>query len=114
MPDDTFSSEPCGKPSYVVANNVGLCVYGWGADWNAGYGFLSQIVDSRIINPEGGSSNFSVRIPEVDKLIDQLAVEPDADQARRDLHADRQAGHGEAFIYPGVYAKARAAARRRT
>ena len=68
-------------------NKVGLCVYGWGADWNTGYGFLAQITDSRVINPEGGSPNFSVRIPAVDKLIDQLAVEPDADQAQPALGA---------------------------
>ena len=73
---DTYTSETCGKPSYVVANKIGLCVYGWGADWNTGYGFLAQIVDSRVINPEGGAANFSVRDPAVDKLVDQLVLEP--------------------------------------
>ena len=29
MADDTYTSENCGKPSYLVDNNVGLCVYGW-------------------------------------------------------------------------------------
>ena len=66
-------------------NKVGLCVYGWGADWPTGYGFLSQIVDSRTINPAGGSSNFTVRIPEVDKLLDQIAVEHDANKRADDL-----------------------------
>ena len=71
-----------------MQNNVGLCVYGWAADWNTGYGFLAQIVDSRMINPEGGSANFSVRIPEVDKLIDQLAVEQD-EAKRAEISAAR-------------------------
>ena len=105
MADDTFTSEQCGKPSYNVANNVGICVYGWGADWPTGYGFLSQLVDSRIINPAGGSANFSVRLPEVDKLIDQLAVEPDATK-REDISAQIDKLVMEnAFLYPGVYAK---------
>ena len=105
MPDDTYSSETCGKPAYVVANNVGLCVYGWGADWPTGYGFLSQLVDSRLINPEGGSANHSVRSPEVDKLLDQLAVEPDAAK-RADISTqiDKLVMEG-AYLYPGVYAK---------
>ena len=47
LADDTFTSDACGKPSYVVQNNIGLCVYGWAADWNTGYGFLAQIVDGR-------------------------------------------------------------------
>jgi peptide/nickel transport system substrate-binding protein len=106
MPDDTYTSELCGKPSYLVDNNVGLCVYGWGADWNTGYGYLAQIVDSRTINPEGGSPNFAIRIPEVDKLVDQLAVEPDADKRAEISTQIDQLVMQNAFIYPGIYAKA--------
>src|SRR4051812_48554035 len=106
MPDDTYTSEQCGKPSYLVDNKVGLCVYGWGADWNTGYGYLAQIVDSRVINPEGGSPNFAVRIPEVDKLIDQLAVEQDATK-RADISTQiDELVMKNAFYYPGIYAKA--------
>ena len=47
-----------------VANGIGLATNGWGADWNDGFGFLSQIVDSRVIRATGGSSNLSVRIPD--------------------------------------------------
>ena len=32
--DDLHLRATCGKPSYLVTNNLGLCVYGWGADWN--------------------------------------------------------------------------------
>ena len=100
-----FTTSYCGKPSWVVANKVGMCVYGWGADWPTGYGFLSQVVDERIINPEGGSPNFAVRIPAVDKLVDQLAVEQDATK-RADLSAQiDQMVMQQAFIYPGISAK---------
>jgi peptide/nickel transport system substrate-binding protein len=105
MADDTFTSEACGKPSYVVANKVGLCVYGWAADWNTGYGFLSQLVDSRLINPEGGSPNFAVRVPEVDKLLDQIAVEPDeAKRTELSTEVDKLVMEN-AYFYPGIYAK---------
>jgi len=100
-----FTKAFCGKPSWVVANKVGLCVYGWGADWPTGYGFLSQLVDSRTINPEGGSANHSVRDPEVDKLIDSLAVEPDADKRASISTEIDKLVMKDAYIYPGVYAK---------
>jgi len=106
MPDDTYTAELCGKPSYLVDNNIGLCVYGWAADWNTGYGYLSGITDSRKINPEGGKANFSVTIPEVDKLLDQLAVEPDADK-RADISTQiDELVMENAYFYPGIYSKA--------
>ena len=52
-------------------------VYGWGADWPDGYGFLAQIVDSRIIRATGGNTNLGVRDPEVDKLLDQAVQTTD-------------------------------------
>ena len=105
LADDTFTSATCGKPSYVVANKVGLCVYGWAADWNTGYGFLSQITDSRVINPEGGSANFAVRDPEVDKMIDQLYAEQD-EAKRADISGEiDKKVMDDAYIYPGIYAK---------
>ena len=70
-PAATYFSENCGLPPFVVKNDLGLCTNGWGADWNDGFGFLSQIVDSRVIRETGGSSNTSVRIPEVDKMLDE-------------------------------------------
>ncbi len=106
LPDDTYTAEQCGKPSYLVANKMGLCTYSWGADWNTGYGYLAQLVDSRTINPEGGAPNFSVRLPAVDKLIDQLALEQDdAKRAAISTAIDKLVMESASF-YPGVYAKA--------
>ncbi len=106
LADDTYTSETCGKPSWLVDNSVGMCVYGWGADWNTGYGYLAQLVDSRTINPEGGAPNFAVRVPEVDKLVDQLAVELD-ESKRTDMSTQiDKLVMDNAYYYPGVYAKA--------
>ncbi len=105
LPEGDYFSGTCGLPSYVVKNNIGLCVNGWGADWPDGYGFLSQIVDSRVIRETGGSSNTSVRIPEVDAMLDKAVVELD-EEARNKMwgEIDRRTME-EAVIYPGVYSK---------
>ncbi len=106
LPEGDYFSATCGKPSYVVANNLGLCANGWGADWPDGFGFLSQIVDSRVINPAGGSSNTSVRIPEVNQMLDKAKVELD-DNTRNSAWGDiDKRVMEEAEIYPGLYAKA--------
>ncbi len=105
LPSGDYFSGTCGLPSYVVKNNIGMCANGWGADWNDGFGFLSQIVDSRVIRETGGSSNTSVRIPEVDTMLDQAKVEQD-EAKRNEMWAaiDRRVAE-EAVVYPGVYAK---------
>ena len=104
-PSADYFTTQCGLPKFVVKEGLGLCANGWGADWNDGYGFLSQIVDSSTIRETGGSSNTSVRIPEVDQMLAEAAVE--LDQAKREqmwAAIDRRVME-EAVIYPGVYAK---------
>ncbi len=106
LPEGDYFSATCGLPSYIVKNNIGMCVNGWGADWPDGYGFLSQIVDSRVIRDTGGSSNTSVRIPEVDQMLDQAIVELDEAKRNEMWGAIDKRVMEEAVIYPGVYAKA--------
>jgi peptide/nickel transport system substrate-binding protein len=105
FPRKDYFSTYAGNPPYVVKNNLGLVVNSWGADWNDGFGFLSQIVDSRVIRDTGGSSNTSVRIPEVDKLLDQASVE--LDKSKREalwVEIDKKVME-QAVIYPGLWAK---------
>jgi peptide/nickel transport system substrate-binding protein len=94
-----------GKPDFAKANGLGLMVNGWAADWPDGYGFLAQIVDSRVIRETGGSSNTSVRDPEVDKMIDAALANTDP-AAREKLWSDidKKVMDG-AYILPGVWAK---------
>ena len=105
FPQGDYFSSYAGNPPYVAKNNLGLAVNGWGADWNDGFGFLSQIVDSRVIRETGGSSNTSVRIPEVDKMLDAALLELDTDQRNQQWGAIDKRVMEEAVIYPGVYAK---------
>jgi len=106
LPTGDYFSLYAGRPSYRDSNGLGLMTNGWQADWNDGFGFLSQIVDSRTIRESGGSSNLSVYIPEVDAMIDQAVAE--TDKAKREQlwgQIDRRVME-EAVILPGVYSKA--------
>ena len=62
----------------MKANNLGIIIYGWGADWPDGFGFLSQIVDSRVIQPAGGNTNLGVNDPAVDTLLDKAGSTTDS------------------------------------
>ncbi|MFO7250688.1 MAG: ABC transporter substrate-binding protein [Actinomycetes bacterium] len=93
-----------GKPSFVKENGIGLGTHGWGADWNDGFGFMSQITDSRTIR-ESGNYNISIKSPEIDKLIDQANEE--TDKAKRDelwAQVDYKVME-EAFVLPIVWSK---------
>ena len=93
-----------GKPAYAVANKLGLMVAGWGADWPDGFGFLSQIVDSRVIRA-AGNTNLGVKDPAVDALIDKALQT--TDQAARDKtwsEVDHKVMEG-AYILPTLWAK---------
>jgi len=106
IPKSDYFSSTVGVPSYVVEHKIGLATNGWGADWPDGYGMLGSIVDSRLINPNGGSSNLSVRDPAVDALVDQALSEPDT--AKREgiwAQIDKKV-MDDAYILPGVWAKA--------
>jgi peptide/nickel transport system substrate-binding protein len=105
FPKKDYFSTYAGNPPYVAKNNLGLVINGWGADWNDGFGFLSQITDSRVIRDTGGSSNTSVRIPEVDTMLDAAVGELDLTKRNSDWGAIDKRVMEEAVIYPGVYAK---------
>jgi peptide/nickel transport system substrate-binding protein len=93
-----------GKPDFAKKTGLGLMAYGWSADWPDGYGFLSQIVDSRTIRP-AGNTNLGVRVPEADKLLDEAAVTTDI-AAREKIwpQIDRKVME-KAFLLPGVWSK---------
>lgn len=105
FPKKDYFSLYAGKPSYAKNNKLGLLTNGWGADWPDGFGFLQQIVDSRVIRATGGASNISVAIPEVDKLLDAALLETDtAKRTKLWAGIDRRVMQ-DAVILPGVWAR---------
>ena len=94
-----------GKPDYAKSNKLGLIIYGWGADWPDGFGFLSQIVDSRVIRAAGGNTNLGIKIPAADALIDKALATTDK-AAREQIWGQIDKTVMEnAAVLPGVWAK---------
>jgi peptide/nickel transport system substrate-binding protein len=105
FPQGDYYKLYAGKPDYAKSNRLGLLTNGWGADWPDGFGFLQQIVDSRVIRSSGGNSNFSVKIPEVDQLIDKALLTTDtAEREKIWAQIDKRVME-EAEILPGVWSK---------
>jgi peptide/nickel transport system substrate-binding protein len=94
-----------GKPDYAKSNGLGLMMNGWGADWPDGFGFLQQIVDSRVIRASGGNTNLTVKLPAVDALLDQALAATDS-KAREAIwpQIDKTVMEN-ALVLPGVWAK---------
>lgn len=106
LPTGDYFSLYAGRPAYRDGEGLGIMTNGWQADWNDGFGFLSQIVDSRTIRESGGSSNLSVYIPEVDEMIDEALAETDITEREAIWGAIDQRVMEEAVILPIVYSKA--------
>lgn len=94
-----------GKPDFAKATKLGIIVYGWGADWPDGFGFLSQITDSRVIRAAGGNTNLGIKIPAVDAALDKALVTTDV-KAREAIWGDIDKLVMEnAAVLPGVWSK---------
>ncbi|MDQ6874774.1 MAG: ABC transporter substrate-binding protein [Actinomycetota bacterium] len=104
-PKADYAALYAGKPDFAKANKLGLKIYGWGADWPDGFGFLDQIVDSRIIRATGGNTNLGIKIPEVDSLLDKALQTTDT-SAREKIWGDiDQKVMENAAILPGIWSK---------
>lgn len=94
-----------GKPDFAKANKLGLMVMSWGADWPDGFGFLQQIVDSRVIRP-AGNTNLGIKLPEVDKLMDQALSENDKTKREAIWGQIDKIVMENAQVIPGIWNKA--------
>jgi peptide/nickel transport system substrate-binding protein len=105
FPQGDYFTLYAGKPDYAKANNIGLMANGWGADWPDGFGFLSQITDSRTIRPQGGNYNLSVKVPAVDALFDQAVTVTNTSDREKIWGQIDKAVMENASVLPGVWAK---------
>jgi peptide/nickel transport system substrate-binding protein len=105
FPQGDYFKLYAGKPDYAKTNKLGIMTNGWGADWPDGFGFLQQIVDSRVIRASGGNTNLTVKIKDVDDLLDK-ALETTDTPAREKIWGQIDARvMQEAVVLPGVWAK---------
>jgi peptide/nickel transport system substrate-binding protein len=105
FPQGDYFKLYAGKPDYAKKNGLGLMVNGWGADWPDGFGFISQITDSRTIRPSGGNYNLSVKLPEVDKLLDEALTKTQASDREKIWPQVDRLVMENALVLPGVWAR---------
>jgi peptide/nickel transport system substrate-binding protein len=104
-PTSDYAKLYAGKPDFSKTNKLGLKIYGWAADWPDGFGFLQQIIDSRVIRAAGGNTNMGIKLPEVDALVDQALQTTDT-TAREAIWAQAdQKVMESAEVLPGIWAR---------
>ena len=103
FPSGDYFKLYAGKPDYAKTNGLGIMMNGWAADWNDGYGFLGQIVDSRVIKASGGNTNLSVHLPAVDTEIDKALQTTDAPARDKIWGGIDHTVMENAVILPGVW-----------
>jgi peptide/nickel transport system substrate-binding protein len=106
FPAGDYAKLYAGKPDFAKNNKLGIIIYGWGADWPDGFGFLQQIVDSRAIRAAGGNTNLGIKIPDVDALIDKALTTTEADARNAIWSQIDQKVMENAEALPGLWAKA--------
>lgn len=103
-PTADYTKLYAGKPDYAKANKLGIIVYGWGADWPDGFGFMSQITDSRVIRPSG-NTNLGIKVPAVDAGIDKAMLENDQTKREEIWGTVDKSVMEAAAVIPGVWSK---------
>jgi peptide/nickel transport system substrate-binding protein len=79
--DGSQISSIVGAPNIVKQRGYGIMIYGWGADYPTGAGYMQPLADSRFI-PAGGNSNLpEIKDPSIDALFDQASAETDPNKA---------------------------------
>jgi peptide/nickel transport system substrate-binding protein len=103
FPQGDYFKLYAGKPDYAKQNNLGLMANGWAADWPDGFGFLQQIVDSRVIRASGGNTNLTVKIKDVDDLLDKALTTTDTSAREKIWDQIDKRVMQDAVILPGVW-----------
>lgn len=73
FPSGDYFERHGGCPQYLREHGIGIVMFGWGADFPDGYGFLQQIVDGRAIKARGNQNMGELNDPEVNDLLDRGA-----------------------------------------
>ncbi|MEP6695990.1 MAG: ABC transporter substrate-binding protein [Pseudonocardiales bacterium] len=105
FPKGDYAALYAGKPDYAKSHQLGIKIYGWGADWPDGFGFLDQIVDSRVIRATGGNTNLGIKVPEADSLLDKALQTTDKGDREKIWGQIDQVVMENAAALPGIWAK---------
>jgi peptide/nickel transport system substrate-binding protein len=105
-PNGDYSTKYAGAPQYVRSHGAGLIMIAWAADWPTGFGFLSQVVDSRAIKPSGNFNMSEEDNPRVDAALDAGIANPDAAARTQAWGNIDEMVMKDAAVVPLIYAKA--------
>jgi peptide/nickel transport system substrate-binding protein len=105
FPAGDYFNKYAGAPNYVRSHGVGLMMMAWAADWPTGFGFLSQILDSRAIKPSGGTNLSEEDNKQIDAALDAGIANPDPAARSAAWGNIDQMAMKDAIIVPTIYAK---------
>jgi peptide/nickel transport system substrate-binding protein len=104
-PSGKYFSSYAGSPQFVKANDLGLSMSAWAADWPSGYGFLDQVVDGKTIKAAGNTNISELDDPAINKML-QDAITSNDINARNKLYGQiDKAVMDQAVIVPLLYRK---------
>jgi peptide/nickel transport system substrate-binding protein len=105
FPAGDYFNKYAGAPQYVRSHGIGLMMMAWAADWPTGFGFLSQIIDSRAIKPSGGTNLSEEDNKQIDAALDAAIANPDANARATAWGNIDEMTMKDAVIVPLIYAK---------
>jgi peptide/nickel transport system substrate-binding protein len=103
FPSGDYFDRYGGCPSYLREHGIGIIMFGWGADFPDGYGFLQQIVDGRAIKERGNQNMGELNDPEINDLLDRGAACTDPVQRAEIWHRIDRLTMEHAVIVPYLY-----------
>jgi peptide/nickel transport system substrate-binding protein len=80
FPSGEYFEKRGGCPQFLRDNGIGIIMFGWGADFPDGFGFLQQIVDGRAIKTHGNQNMGELDDPAVNELLDRGACSADPEE----------------------------------
>lgn len=104
-PSGKYFSDYAGAPAFVHANDLGLMMMAWGADWPTGYGFLDQVVAGDTIKASGNTNLSELNDPNINKMISDAIANTDNTARTTAWGAIDKATMDQAVIVPLVYRK---------
>ena len=100
-----FYSNYIGSPANVKAQNIGLALAAWGADFPSGYGFYNPIASGDSIMPVGNSNYASLDDPAINAMLKKYeTLSSAADRMKLTDQIDK-AVMGQAVYLPFQYDK---------
>jgi peptide/nickel transport system substrate-binding protein len=100
--DGSQSGSTVGSPDFMHSHNIGLNVFGWGSDYPTGSGFLSVLVDGRLISKSGNNNYSEINDPQIQAWIIDAAKATDPAVAAKDYTNINHRVMDLALYFPGV------------